>query len=446
MRLLLLSLLIATTASAQRMMDEPPKSRGQEGVKEVSFEPVVLFETDSTYTLNVHYRIQESFFVFVKPDSVGAANKFYGNGELLIEIFSLKDEVEGREVKKIELERPSMPEGESNTTIEGAFSIPIPSGEHKVILRIDDSESKRTVSETKKLVISKIASPTLSITKPFFVQPVVPRTTGTQDVSIVPLNTGGAVFLGTSGGVLVQCLTQQPAIPIEVRWKIKATHNFPAAGTINYEGTEFTLMPGAPVSFKNNVAYSIVPTKNQFVTLYLPLPMQKFETGKYEGSVTVTQGKETCEEKFIFATVWQRMPASLRNPEEAVAALQHIVPETTLDSIKSLSESMRIQAFADYWKAQDPDTSTAFNERMAEYYRRVDIAQRLYASQRSPDGYKTDCGKVYILYGSPTTTFRKLQPGTGLLEVWVYEKLGLKFIFADPKKTGILSLMETSPL
>jgi hypothetical protein len=83
---------------------------------------------------------------------------------------------------------------------------------------------------------------------------------------------------------------------------------------------------------------------------------------------------------------------------------------------------------------------------MTEYYRRVDHAVRTFGTLRQPDGFRSDRGKVYILYGPPTKTDRMLDPDAGFREVWIYERLNKKFTFADENKSGNYVLVNTSTL
>ncbi|RPH31043.1 GWxTD domain-containing protein, partial [bacterium] len=53
-----------------------------------------------------------------------------------------------------------------------------------------------------------------------------------------------------------------------------------------------------------------------------------------------------------------------------------------------------------------------------------------------PDGSRTDRGKIYILYGPPTSMDRSLDPAAGFQETWIYEKLGKRFVFKDQSKSG----------
>jgi hypothetical protein len=83
---------------------------------------------------------------------------------------------------------------------------------------------------------------------------------------------------------------------------------------------------------------------------------------------------------------------------------------------------------------------------MAEYYYRVDDALRRFSTSRENDGYKTDRGRIYILYGPPQKSERSLQPNSAPTEIWTYDRLHRRFIFIDTEKNGNYVLSQSENL
>ncbi|RPI03978.1 MAG: GWxTD domain-containing protein, partial [Ignavibacteriae bacterium] len=139
-----------------------------------------------------------------------------------------------------------------------------------------------------------------------------------------------------------------------------------------------------------------------------------------------------------------RKPHSLSEFKVAVDALRHIATAGELDSMSAFSSSKSMAAFREFWHKRNPDTTRAFNPAMAEYYRRVDETIKRFSTSTENDGYKTDRGRIYILFGSPSIVNRLLKPNTAPAEIWTYEKLNRRFIFTDQRKMGnfILTKME----
>jgi len=115
-----------------------------------------------------------------------------------------------------------------------------------------------------------------------------------------------------------------------------------------------------------------------------------------------------------------------------------------------------------FWKRRDPTPETEFNEFREEHYRRIEYANKNFFE--GMPGWKTDRGRIYIMFGPPD--FIQSNPGglRGFLfgpkaetaefpsEVWTYRYLpGLKtrtqnieFIFVNYYNTGVYKLT-TSP-
>ena len=99
-----------------------------------------------------------------------------------------------------------------------------------------------------------------------------------------------------------------------------------------------------------------------------------------------------------------------------------------------------------FWLRRDPTPGTEKNEFQEEHYRRVAFANTHFAS--SVPGWKTDRGRVYIVYGPPDEI--ESHPGLGL-EQWLYHHLNglgndILAEFADPNKTGDFRLKGMAPM
>ncbi|MBI2619809.1 MAG: GWxTD domain-containing protein [Ignavibacteriales bacterium] len=142
-----------------------------------------------------------------------------------------------------------------------------------------------------------------------------------------------------------------------------------------------------------------------------------------------------------FRVLWPDRPRSLMDIDLAVDALQHIASENEMAAFRTFSDTRSVRALFDFWRKKDPDTLTAYNGIMAEYYRRVDVANQQFSSQRSPDGYKSDRGRIYILYGAPANTERLFSPHHPPREIWTYGSLQRRFVFEDQAKNGVYVLV-----
>lgn len=95
----------------------------------------------------------------------------------------------------------------------------------------------------------------------------------------------------------------------------------------------------------------------------------------------------------------------------------------------------------EFWKRRNPDPSLAANEFKAEYFRRLQTANRLFPSEGMP-GWLTDRGRIYILFGPPME--RIMSPSRGLAgdrceEVWYYGDFPV--VFNDEACSGSYKLV-----
>jgi len=101
-----------------------------------------------------------------------------------------------------------------------------------------------------------------------------------------------------------------------------------------------------------------------------------------------------------------------------------------------------------FWKKRDSDPSTPQNEFKEEYYNRIRLANQRFSTP-SREGWKTDRGRVLILYGQPDDTQRTpFGSGTKPYEIWIYHKVegGVEFIFIDESGYGDYKLVHSTAI
>lgn len=123
--------------------------------------------------------------------------------------------------------------------------------------------------------------------------------------------------------------------------------------------------------------------------------------------------------RFRFLTLWRDIPYTLLNLRVSVDMLKLILDQEAYDTMRKLSKEEQEKAFLEFWRKRDPSPETEYNELMAEFYRRIDIAYETYSTP-STRGFENDQGQVFIRMGTPDSIERKFPPGRPTLEVWKY--------------------------
>jgi GWxTD domain-containing protein len=176
---------------------------------------------------------------------------------------------------------------------------------------------------------------------------------------------------------------------------------------------------------------------------------------------------------FLFASIpmfAQRRPEPPRNQQTAQSRAQeiasralrkwldedvaYIITDEEKDAFKALkTDEEREQFIEQFWLRRDPTPDTIENEMKEDHYSRIAYANERFQSGKP--GWKTDRGRVYILYGKPTEIEshpagghyeRPFEEGGGStstypFEIWRYryiEGIGNEVIleFVDPTMSG----------
>jgi GWxTD domain-containing protein len=132
----------------------------------------------------------------------------------------------------------------------------------------------------------------------------------------------------------------------------------------------------------------------------------------------------------------------------------YIITDEEKKAYKKLATDEEREQFIEaFWRRRDPDPDTEANEYLEEHYERVAYANQHFAS--GIPGWKTDRGRIYIMYGPPHE--KESHPAGGQyerpsyhgggststypFEVWFYRHLpgigsGIEIEFVDPTGSG----------
>ncbi len=113
---------------------------------------------------------------------------------------------------------------------------------------------------------------------------------------------------------------------------------------------------------------------------------------------------------------------------------EYIATKPEIEKYESLFEEGAKRKFlTDFWDARDMNPSDGKNQELVDYMKRLDISNERYRAL-GKEGWKTDRGRVYLVYGEPSEIDRyPNQTDTRPYEIWTYHDIegGVIFIFAD---------------
>ncbi|PKL84551.1 MAG: hypothetical protein CVV22_12480 [Ignavibacteriae bacterium HGW-Ignavibacteriae-1] len=119
----------------------------------------------------------------------------------------------------------------------------------------------------------------------------------------------------------------------------------------------------------------------------------------------------------------------------AIKQLRYVAYQNELEYINSgETELERQKRFTQFWKERDPSLGTERNEAFDEYYGRINFANNTFKSYT--EGWMTDMGMVYIIFGPPMSADRQSGYGDNRnYERWLYGN-NRDFLFVDNSGFG----------
>jgi GWxTD domain-containing protein len=170
----------------------------------------------------------------------------------------------------------------------------------------------------------------------------------------------------------------------------------------------------------------------------------KYSAGNYSVAIVgrlrqhgaVPEGADTSAEVVRpFAIRWRGMPTPITDIDKAIEEMQYIADKSVIEEMQKAEPQSRRKMFEDFWKKKDPTPTTDYNELMDEYYARVEYSNKMF--KHFSDGWKTDRGMVYIIFGPPSSVERRpFDIDSKPYEVWTYYEINREFVFIDQSGFG----------
>ncbi|HUN65695.1 MAG TPA: GWxTD domain-containing protein [Bacteroidota bacterium] len=179
-------------------------------------------------------------------------------------------------------------------------------------------------------------------------------------------------------------------------------------------------------------------------SVIFPIRDTSFTTGEYaavvdcyplRGGVLQTGDGSRASAVKSFSVRWRGMPGSISDLNLAVEQLQYIADKDTIDRMREAPTEEKRRLFQAFWKRRNPNPASETNEMMDEYYARVAYANHHFSHYL--DGWKTDMGMIYIIFGEPSNIERHpFEVDTKPYEIWSYYEQNREFVFIDATGFG----------
>ena len=185
---------------------------------------------------------------------------------------------------------------------------------------------------------------------------------------------------------------------------------------------------------------------------WLRMPIEGIGRGSYIAEIVAARADSPDEtiaaakRVVSFRGTVEGLPLSEEELESKIKKLRYVADQRELDFIRdAVIFSEKRKRFAEFWADRDPSPGTPLNEAMDEYYRRIDHANKRFRSYA--EGWLTDMGRVYIVYGPPDRVDRDPFSSDGKpRETWEYYGRRLQLVFVDQTGFDDFRLLTPVPL
>ena len=387
---------------------EPSAMTHQKNPRSTLVHQLICLPTASEDTNRVllYVKLSNETLQFIKSDSI-----FTGRYELTVAFQNEQKEILFSEIKRGELTAATFMETESpQKTKYEFFETFLSPGVYSMTVDLYDLETREPVKKKAEVTI------------PDFQDQVI---TSTEIIFLKELN-----FYN-----LTSLMPLMPPVRASQDTNFCARIDLFAKKNINVTIFESILNHQGKVVYHDTVQIQMTNRRHPvFFKLNHDLPF-----GRYSLQLKLSSGETEKILKADYYIRWYGHPTSLTDIEMAIGPLFYIMDKEDWQKLQSSPVSEQKQLLEDFWKQRDPVRETTVNELEDEYYRRVAFANSHFSIYRgSQQGWKTDRGRIYILYGPPTDVDIPMthNQSASNYEIWIYQNLNQRFVFYDKYKDG----------
>lgn len=297
----------------------------------------------------------------------------------------------------------------------------LPPGEYDIAVSIFEQSTKNKQEKLKKIKVEDYSITPLSISDVM----IVSRLTSTAGRKVITPDVGRNISSIDTFYIFYFVYKNNDDEKIDVKCRI-----FDQDKNEVFSKSE-TIDVSSGIAFQNQV--------------FMQVPAKNFGYGKYTIEITAASSNYNITAESGFENIASDFPLPMKDIDILVEQLQYIAKANELSYIRAgKTDTEKQKRFLDFWKKKDPSPNTKRNEVMQEYYRRVSAANKLFGNVYS-QGWRTDMGMVFIIFGEPNNIERHpYEMDSKPYEIWEYYQDNKRFVFVD--NTGFGDYRLISPI
>lgn len=416
--LIFLILIFSNSVQAQRSNDMAPSRRQNMFGRDLfSYQPYNFADStsDKNSCMEFHIAVVNDLLTFVKTDD----QQFKARYEVIVIIYNDKKEaiVERSVSNRLGAATFAETNSRQNPSLH-TISVVLPTGRYKGVIRLSDLESGESLSEDLELTFRDFSRENLHLSDIMFLDKI----DSTQTERKYQPNLRN-VFddLTSAFSAYVEIYPPENAGDLNVKLSILS-----AKGQKLFEGERNYASPDKAVS------------------VIIPFRQHLTRPGEYYLHVVAAAGAQTAKVQRMLNVSWGNVPLKENNLDIAIEQLAVIAHKRSVDSMREADETERKRQYDQFWQERDPTPDSERNELKDEYFQRVDFCNQNFTEISSGrQGWQTDRGKVYLVYGPPNSVDRQdSEINIPAAETWHYTRLNRRYFFADRTGDGVFRLVK----
>jgi GWxTD domain-containing protein len=333
---------------------------------------------------------------------------------------------------------------------QAQFQVPV--GEYELAIRVKDENSSASAGKTVPLSVQPFHPQTLSLSDLQFATLIEKDTTVSlfykNNYLVVPnpaaLYGAGLPMLFTYSEIYNLSFPGDSAYTVSYRVldangrEVKARQSrrrIMGRSLVEVSQINITALPSGTYSLEQRV--SDLGNGQQAVNVRKFFVYRVADPAWAEGAEALAGASDALAEHY--------RAMSVAELDEEFAAARYIANNDEKKVYGSLNEAGKREFMVRFWSDRDQTPATARNEYRESYLERVAFANKNYSGLRQ--GWKTDMGRVLLIYGFPSEIERAPFGGeTRPHQVWKYFEYegGVEFVFVDLKGWGNYELVNST--
>ena len=151
--------------------------------------------------------------------------------------------------------------------------------------------------------------------------------------------------------------------------------------------------------------------------------------------IILKQNGKQKKESVILSISRLGISSSVGNISQAIQNMRYILDDEEWKKLSKAKSDEQERLFIEYWLSRDPTPETKENELMDEYFSRINYSNVNFKTYT--DGWKSDMGMIYVLFGPPDDLEVYNDPLSRMYQQrWHYYRINKFFDFVDENGFG----------